>query len=385
MGKIAGKLGLASHGGKSFATLRRTGICGIRGHYRIPTSPSPPSMRASPLPRSSVGPRGRGPLGRRRPGDAGLLLIALLATGCGEVESGSEHTGGEGAETMVEEMAADSEPGPWHERSFVFVSADTDSVIALPWTFHTRQVGEREVRERDAWLGRAGAWDVLASELDTGRARGDAARILPGRALRIRVGPGDAVAALSFRTPEEEIEAVPGLLLAEWTGSPREVVRFHRARVDLGSNGSEGFLMDLSSRGELEADAASDWIFVHGGDFLQAAFRELPHTIEAEVGPRPYRGWTRIAVRNREWPGIQLEWAEVRSFEDARRDIPVRWSLSSQDGELTGDLHSVGSHLSAGEGEGPLLPVNALFQVEGQIRLLGDTVDVVGILRHRQP
>jgi len=288
---------------------------------------------------------------------------------------------------MVVETVAneDVEPGPWHERSFVFVSADTDSVVALPWSFHTRQIGEREVRQRDAWLGADGAWDLLASELDTGRVRSDAERILPGRSLRIRVGAGDAVTALTFRTGEGEIEALPGLLLAEWTGAPQEVVRFHRARIGLESNELEGFLMDLSVRGGPGDDWTGDWLFVQGGDFLQAAFRELPHTLEAGSEPRPYQGWTRIAVRNRHWPGIELEWAEVRSFEQARRDIPVRWTLRSQDGELTGDLHSVAQHLSTGEGEGPLLPVKALFQIEGEIRHLGDTVGVVGILRHRQP
>ncbi len=343
-------------------------------------------MRVAFHPHSYTGPRGRPLVRLLRPECAGLLLIALLSAGCGEVESQGERPVGTTADTLVEAVSdADLEPGSWHERSFVFISADPDSVVALPWSFHTRQIGEREVRQRDAWLGVDGAWDLLASEPDTGRVRGDAARILPGRSLRIRVGAGDAVAALTFRTGEEEIEALPGLLLAEWTGSPREVVRFHRSRIGLGSNELEGFLMDLSVRGEPGDDWTGDWLFVHGGDFLQAAFRELPRTPAADSGPRPYQGWTRIAVRNRQWPGVELEWAEVRSFEQARRDIPVRWALRSQDGELTGDLHSVGQHLSTGEGEGPLLPVNALFQIEGEIRHLGDTVGVVGILRHRQP
>jgi hypothetical protein len=306
--------------------------------------------------------------------------------GCGEIEPQGERPAGNTPDTRVEAVSDENlEPGPWYERSFVFISADRDSVVALPWSFHTRQIGEREVRQRDAWLGNAGAWGLLASEADTGRVRSDATRILPGRSLRIRVGAGDAVTALIFRTGEEEIEALPGLLLAEWTGAPREVVRFHRSRIGLDPNGLEGFLMDLSVRGGPGEDAAGDWLFLHGGDFLQAAFRELPHTLEAEAGPRPYRGWTRIAVRDRHWPGIELEWTEVRNFEEARRDIPVRWTLRSQDGDLTGDLHSVGQHLSTGEGEGPLLPVNALFQIEGEIRHLGDTVGVVGILRHRQP
>ena len=53
--------------------------------------------------------------------------------------------------------------------------------------------------------------------------------------------------------------------------------------------------------------------------------------------------------------------------------------------ELTLDVaHVVGVHLEAEEGEGPMLPVDALYQVAGALVLEGRELPVQGLIRHRQ-
>ena len=79
-----------------------------------------------------------------------------------------------------------------------------------------------------------------------------------------------------------------------------------------------------------------------------------------------------------------MVWSSVRSFEEARRDVPVEWQIRSLNGELEVTLTSAGMDLRAVAGEGPRLPVEGLFQVTGSIVLGGDSLEVRGLVRHVQ-
>ncbi|MFC1791193.1 hypothetical protein ACFL0I_01845, partial [Gemmatimonadota bacterium] len=73
-----------------------------------------------------------------------------------------------------------------------------------------------------------------------------------------------------------------------------------------------------------------------------------------------------------------------RPFEPARRDVPMGWEISSPLGELEGVLAVVAPFLKVGEGEGPVLPVDALYQVAGTVILEGREFPVQGLIRHLQ-
>ena len=79
-----------------------------------------------------------------------------------------------------------------------------------------------------------------------------------------------------------------------------------------------------------------------------------------------------------------MVWSSVRSFEEARRDVPVEWEIRSLNGELEVTIASAGMELRAVEGEGPILPVDGLFQVTGVVVLAGDSLEVRGLVRHVQ-
>ena len=82
-----------------------------------------------------------------------------------------------------------------------------------------------------------------------------------------------------------------------------------------------------------------------------------------------------------------MEWSAVRSFEEARRDVPVEWeirSIGSLDGGVQISLASAGMELRAESGAGPILPVTGLYQVTGWAVLDGDSLEVRGLVRHVQ-
>ncbi len=306
--------------------------------------------------------------------------------------------------------AADPQPSPtlegeWvYERSLVFVSeldaGGADSTVVIPWTFRSLTAETAELRERGVWLGEVDGWESLAMEADTAEA-GDGSlgptwRILPGPRVRIVVGPGDALETLILRGEAGELEVRPGTLLSEWTRPPREAIRIHRGSAVLPAGVLDGFVADLALPLGSLTPPDGDWIFVHGGDRLQAVLVQQPD--EATDGVHLFRGWIRTEAGDETWPGVQVRWDELRAYEPARRDVPVRWLVQVNDHDpdadpeaeepsprLAGYLETMNSHLAVGEGEGPLLPVHGLFRLQGELVLDGDTIPVTGVARHRQP
>ena len=74
----------------------------------------------------------------------------------------------------------------------------------------------------------------------------------------------------------------------------------------------------------------------------------------------------------------------MRAYEPARRDVPISWDIQSPDEDLVGSLTTLNPFFEAAEGEGPMLPVDALFQVAGTLTLAGGEYPVQGFIRHQQ-
>ena len=77
-----------------------------------------------------------------------------------------------------------------------------------------------------------------------------------------------------------------------------------------------------------------------------------------------------------------MDWGEVRAFQPARQDVPVAWTLTSTEGDMEGVLQVRSAQIQAGEGEGPVLPVDALFEVTGTLSIEGGDYPVRGLFRH---
>ena len=108
--------------------------------------------------------------------------------------------------------------------------------------------------------------------------------------------------------------------------------------------------------------------------------------LSTEGGPEggAFSAWVQEDTLDRQWEELRLLWTETRAFEPARRDVPMSWELRSDGGEVSGTFRSESPYLEEGEGEGPMLPVDALFQVSGTLLLDGREFPVQGLIRHYQ-
>jgi hypothetical protein len=307
----------------------------------------------------------------------------LALWGCGERAPEPGGADASGAVDTLQHAVAVGPPGGRYERVFAFVSADVDSVLVVPWEFLTERRGAVDLHERRLRLGRPASWEQLALDVDTTGPVPGLVRILPGRRIRILVGEDGAIEALESRDPDRALALDIEIPLAQWSGPGTEGVRFHRALLQLADTTASGFLLDLNRSWPDPEQERGDWIFVQGGDGFQLALSEVGEIARSPDMTR-FRGWGRIAVREMQWGALRADWSEVRAFERARRDIPVVWEIATADDELSGVLEVVSSHLRAGEGEGPLLPVDAFHLVRGSFTFEGDTFEVTGIARHRR-
>lgn len=282
------------------------------------------------------------------------------------------------------DRSAAAAPGPRIlDRELVFVSTEGDSATAVAWLFRARPGGDRVFREWAGWAARSGRWESLVNEEGVTPRAGPPARILPGDRVRLTVGAGDQVTSIALRDPLRELEVGLGESLTEWTGPGGRAVRLQRGEVLLPGGPQGGFVVDVTRIWDDPGDGPGDWIFLHSGDRLQLFLAEET-PLASPRSPAGYRGWSRLALREGQWPRVDVDWSDTRSFESARRDIPVRWSLRSPGEEVVGELEAVSQHLTAGSGQGPLLPVSALYEVTGTLRVQGERFTVHGIVSHRQ-
>jgi hypothetical protein len=310
------------------------------------------------------------------------LVVLVLGTGCEGRETRSDAAAG--PEAVSPDAPAAAAPGPEvMDREFVFVSTAGDTATTVAWLFRARPGGDRVFREWNGWAARGGRWEVLASEEGITQRAGTPWRILPGTRVRLAVGPGDQVTSIVLRDPGRELELRLGESLTEWTGPGGRSSRLQRGQVILPGGPQSGMVVEVARLWEDPGEGPGDWIFLQAGDALQLFLAE-ESPLGSPRSPSEYRGWSRIAMRDGQWPRVQVEWADTRSFESARRDIPVRWVIRSPGEEVVGQFEAVSQHLSAGAGRGPLLPVAALFEVQGNVQVHGERFQVRGVVSHRQ-
>lgn len=309
-----------------------------------------------------------------------LIALTLFAVaGCSR-ERGSEPGSGEtGSQAPA---STRNLPSRNYERNIVFFAARGDSTLLVPWFFTARSQAEGVEREVRGWLARGGAWDPFFHERWMDRPNRAPWRILPRGPVRLTVGAGDAIEEVRFQEGGRNLEVILGDLLVEWSGQRAQTYRVQRGTTVLSDGTVEGLVVDASRAWTPQDPAPGDWGFLISGDSLQMVLEDQDPA-EAESGGS-YACWARLEFLDRQWQGIQLVWSDVRSFEPARREVPMSWTIRSPGGDVGGSLDVVAPFLEAGEGEGPLLPVRALFQVEGDVTLNGRSFPVRGFLRHRQ-
>lgn len=306
------------------------------------------------------------------------LLLFLLAS-CSPGGDSAPNTSDPGGENPPSDR---NFQGRSYERHIVFLTARGDSTLIVPWSFtaRTRPGGvDRSIR---AWLARSNSWDPFVSEEWEDQPNRVPWQILPRGGARMIVGQGDALERIFFEEGPRRLEVILGALLSEWSGPRAQTFRIHQGEAILSSGQVGGFVLDMARAWTGEDAPPGDWAFLLSGDSLQMVLEDTSPGGDPEGGS--FSGWGLVDLTDRQWEAVRLSWVETRSFEPARRDVPVRWEILSENGEISGNLDAVNSFLEEGEGEGPMLPVNALYQVSGTVVLDAREYPVRGLIRHQQ-
>ena len=273
-------------------------------------------------------------------------------------------------------------PGRSYERNFVFTTVTGDSLLIVPWLFETTTQPGTVVREARGWLDRSGTWDAFFAERWQTPPTRIPARVLPHGSLKLLVRDGNAVDGIIYDEGDRNLELALGSVLMEWGGPRGEVFQLLDGSLYLSDRRLGGIVLDMARGSSAETPRAGDWAFLASGDSLQLV---LQGESEHQGEPLPaYRGWGRLDLRNLQWSPLTVDWVETNAFQPARRDVPVSWTISSPDGELQGTLEVSSADVRAGQGSGPVLPVQALFEVEGTVTIEGRTFPVRGLFRHEQ-
>ena len=307
----------------------------------------------------------------------GLGLAAALSACRAEAPQASA-----GTDSTAQTGAAGAVPGRVYERAVVFLTSVGDSTLIVPWLFNARTKPGGVDRLARAWLARGGAWEGFFDESWETPPTRVPWRLHPRGRLRLVVGEGESLEALLFEEGPRRLEVQIGATRAEWSGSQGETFLVADGAAVLSERRLPGLVLDLARTHRGESPGPGDWMFLTSGDSVQLV---LSGTDAPVGGTAPYEGWARLPDGSElPWRDIAVTWAETRAFEKARREVPVRWTVSGGNGEMSADLEVRTAHIEAGEGEGPLLPVDALFEVSGDLRIGTHRYPLRGLVRHVQ-
>jgi hypothetical protein len=309
-----------------------------------------------------------------------LALAALLASaGCRPTEPPPTRD----AVAAGRESAPRDFRGRIYERNFVFTTLTADSTFLVPWLMSAQtRPGGVDRRARGS-LARGTAWEAFYdASWTTPPTR--VPWILPHGNLRLMVGEGDAIEQILFSEGPRQLEVeLSGDPLVEWTGGRGQAYRLIDAAIYISDERVGGMALDMARVHGSDEAAEGDWAFLVSGDSLQVVL-ENP-TAAAPGAPGACHGWARLDFRDLQWPNLTIDWAEVRAFQPARQDVPVSWTITSLEDDVEGVLQVQAAQIQAGDGPGPLLPVDALFLVSGTLQVEGGAYPVRGLFRHTRP
>ena len=306
-----------------------------------------------------------------------LLSAALMVTIACAAEPGSPGS------ARVEDPALaplDSLAGNRYERHLAFFALEDENPLVVAWSFSADTGADAIDREARIWLARGGVWDAFfRSSWETPPVRAPW-RIIPHEGIRIIVAERDALTALLYRSAGRELEMWLGDALAGWSSRPGELIQVRGASTVLSENAVAGTLVDISFARQASDATPGSWALLISEDihvFLRGPFDAAADST--------FQGWGTLRARNFDWPDVVVTATRSRAFEPARRDVPVAWRFQSPDADLTGRIEAMSTHMEAGEGPGPQLPVIAISEVEGSITIETIPHRVRGILYHRTP
>lgn len=303
-----------------------------------------------------------------------ILLAPLL--GCGEAAPDGPGEPPAGNQTEAAPRAPNA-GGRTYQRTMVFFDPGSDTTMFVPWDFENRSQPGGVARTLRGWLGRGGEWALFAEDDWITAPSRVPWRILPRGPVRLVVESEDVIRTIIYREGLRDLSVEIGPTEVEWRGQRGEIYRLSEGTARLSGEARSGRVLDVSTARLSGEEEPAEWTIVTDDD----GFTLL--VVDPE-GPGQYRAWALMDGEEAAWPEVTWTWGETRSFERARRPVPVFWEFSSSDGELSGTLESVSSHLKTLDGEGAILPVIGAYEVLGLVTVGDQEREVRGFLRYFQ-
>ncbi len=309
-----------------------------------------------------------------------LLAACTLAAACGDAsrEVAETDSANASASPATTEDASEAASLSTYHRTVVFVDTASDTTMFVSWDFENHMLADSTDRTLRAWFGRGAQWILFADEAwTTPSSRRAPWRIVPRGATRMIVGHDDALREIYYQAGIRDLSMRIGDAAIEWIDSRGGRYRLLHGVVRLPGEERSGWVLDVSGARTGTSTGSGEWALLVADD-------QMEFLLSDAEGSGRYRVWARMDGEERFWPSVAVSWGETRSFERARRDIPVLWRLRSSDGSLRGEFQSVSAHHLTLDGTGPILPVLGVYEVEGTVNADDRRVAVKGFLRHHQ-
>jgi hypothetical protein len=310
------------------------------------------------------------------PGVLGCLLVASLH-GCGaDVDAPEEEEGTEPARAS-EQLR--------YTREFIFVSPDEGDPTVVPFAFRAIDDGSAIERTATAWLGRGSTWDRFLDESHTGSRAGGVWRVVPQGDLSIAAGGSVELETFRFERDERRLRLDLADPVTPWTEAGDTRFRLLSGRLAIGPETLAGLVLEVLS---IERTLDDGWppshdydsLFLTSGDSIQLVLAESVGSDDANDG----HAWIRSGSTEGSGTGAEIRWLEMRPLQEARRDVPRRWSFRIPGYGIDGEVEAVGQDVLLGPERGGRRAVEIRYGVTGWFEVDGARRSVVGMIRHLQ-
>lgn len=305
-----------------------------------------------------------------------LLALTLLAAcgGGGESPEESEAAAPAGAATALR-----------YNRDFVFVASTDEGPLVVPFSFQALDGGAGLERSITGWLARGPDWDRFLEEESLTERSGGVWRVVPDGDLRVLAGGPTEVEALRFERGDRRLRLDLDAPITGWQQGGDSRFRLLEGQLSVGSESVSGPVLEILRVDRTLEDGWPgtqdyDEVFLTGGESLQLVMGESLAGEEASEG----FAWVRNGETERTWEEGEVRWLEVRSYQDARRDIPHRWSIRIPGAGIEGEVTADGFDALLGPERGARRAVEVRYTVTGWLLIDGERHEVTGMIRHAQ-
>lgn len=268
-------------------------------------------------------------------------------------------------------------------REYVFLSTESGAPVLAPFAMVATDDGERLHRRWYGWLARGAQWDRFLDDSRVTSRLGGVWRVLPTREMRVIASGPSEVESLHYEQGGRRLRMVVGDPLSDWNQGGDNRFRILEGSLSVGAETTGGIIFEMLRVEQTESDGwpsphEVDAAFLTSGDSLQLLMSDAPAEDDASFT------WVRTPIEDRALPGGEVTWLEVEPLDDARRDIPISWTLTNEAVGLTGELRAIGRDVILGPERGGRRAVEIRYSVEGAIEVSGESWPVTGTIRHGQ-